>query len=68
MKSETLHTDRTRGPAKAAAVSEPISTLDLIVVVLAVVASSLLWLWFTSPKLHYFWNLAVPESFFSFAE
>lgn len=60
MTSEALHADSTQRPAKAAAVSEPISILDLMVVVLAVGASSLLWLWFTSPKLHYIWNLAIP--------
>lgn len=49
-----------QGPAKAVAAGTPIPYLDFLFAVFACCASSVVWLWFTSPKPNYFWNLVLP--------
>lgn len=60
MESGISSADRTQGLARATIDPEPAPTLARVVAVVACVASSAVWLWFTSPQPNYFWNLAVP--------
>ncbi|MEO6080146.1 MAG: hypothetical protein ABIQ86_10250 [Steroidobacteraceae bacterium] len=60
MEADISQPDRMQGPARAVAVGEPVPLLGLMFAVCACGASSVAWLWFTSPKPNYFWNLAVP--------